>query len=268
MNALRISINTVLDILEDFGSDENFNSKSWGFIHGTSVKLFRSTLKSMREIPVEVAQFISTSCKYFGWPGLKIERTTIPGKFREQSYQFLKKYFEEKYGNYPLPIEYHWNASKPLNIQWITPNNRTISSKPPTLYHIHGGAWAFLHTCAYNHIFRDLTEASSSQVMSIEYRLIPQVPLLSQFEDVLAGYFYLSAPISQGGAGNKTSQVVIGGESAGAHLSSMLLHMLRNTNTPNLAGAYLMSPVVDLTFSQPSFFENTDRDYLWKEEAP
>jgi acetyl esterase/lipase len=268
MNALRKSINTALDILEDFNSPDNINSKSWGFLHGTSVKLIRAALKSVNEIPIELAQILTTSCKFFGWPGLKIERTTIPGKFREQSYQFLKKYFEDKYGNYPLPIEYHWNSSIPLNIQWITPTNRTMSSKPPTLYHIHGGAWALLHSCAYNHIFRDLTEPSSSQVMSIEYRLIPQVPLLSQLEDVLAGYFYLSAPASQGGAGNKTSQIVVGGESAGAHLCSMLLHILRNTNTPNFAGSYLISPAVDLTFSQPSFFENSNRDYLWQEEAP
>ncbi|KXN65267.1 alpha/beta-hydrolase, partial [Conidiobolus coronatus NRRL 28638] len=137
-----------------------------------------------------------------------------------------------------------------------------MSSKPPTLYHIHGGAWALLHSCAYNHIFRDLTEASSSQIMSIEYRLAPQVPVLSQLEDVFAGYFYLTAPESDRGSGNKTSQIVVGGESAGAHFSSSLIHILRNANKPSPAGAYLISPAVDLTFSQPSFFVNSERDYL------
>jgi acetyl esterase/lipase len=259
---------TAIDIIQNYGADKDLNSENWGLIHGTSVKLIKSTLMSTNTIPMSVIQSLSTSCKYFGWPGLQIERTTVPGRFREQAYQFMRKYFEEKYGQYPVPTNYNWNSSVPLNIQWITPKNRTMSNHPPTLYHIHGGAWALAHSCIYNHVFRDLTEASSGQVMTIEYRLLPQYPLLSQLEDIFAGYFYLTAPESNKGAGNTSTQIVVGGESSGGQLAASFLHILRNENLPSPVGAYLISPAADLTLSQPSFFNNSKRDILWNEDAP
>jgi acetyl esterase/lipase len=267
MELLKNLASTGINILKDYGSNKELNSDNWGVFQGTTIKLAKSALNEANNIPIQLAQFLSTSCKYFPWPGLSIERTTIPGRFREQAYQIVKKYFEQKYGNYPVPDRYHWNSSEPLNIQWLTPENRTPLDSPPALYHIHGGGWMMLHSCVYNYIFRDLTQASSSQVMTIEYRLLPQVPVLSQVEDVFAGYFYLTAPISEGGVGKNSSQIVTGGESAGGHLSSVLIHLLRNLNIPGPAGAYLISPASDLTFSQPSIFTNTLRDYLWNQNA-
>jgi acetyl esterase/lipase len=263
METLHNIINIGLDVISDYDSDPELNSLNWGFLHSTAIKVGKLWLRKAGKFPIETTQLLLSSCKAFPWPGLKIERTTIPGRFRDQAHEILKKYFEEKYGYYPLSPKYHRNSSEPLQIQWLTPTDRTTSDKQPTLYHIHGGAWIFGHTCTYNHIFRDLTELSNSNIMSIEYRLSPQFPILSQIEDVVAGYLYLTAPTSINGAGKKSSQLLVGGESSGGHLSTVLIHLLRNINFSSPAGSYLISPAIDLTFSQPSFLTNTKRDLLF-----
>jgi acetyl esterase/lipase len=267
MEILKQVILTSKNIWQDFRTDNELNSKNWGVMHRFTAKFLKSMFKETNNLPISVWQSFTRACKHLPWPGLEIERSAVPNKFREQAYQFLKKYFEDKYGQYPVSIKYHWNTSTPLNIQWLTPKNRKMAYQPPTLYHIHGGAWMLMHSCLDNHIFSELTEASSSKIMAIDYRLLPQYPLLSQIEDIFAGYFYLIASELEGGAGRKSSEIVVGGYSSGGQLVASLLHTLRNANLSSPAGAYLISPALDLTFSQPSFFTNTKRDTLWRQHS-
>jgi acetyl esterase/lipase len=213
-------------------------------------------------------QFSTRFCKYIPYPGLSIENKSVPNKFREKAHQFLRAYFEGKYGNYPLESRYYWNMSKPLDFQWIQPKNRTILDDQPVLYYIHGGSWFLMHSCLMNHIFSDLTEPSSSRVMSLDFRLGPQYPLLSILEDVFAGYYFLIGSIDEGGAGLKSSQVVISGDSSGGESASALMHILRNANQLNVAGAVLISPANDVTFTQPSVLSNSKVDYLWDMNTP
>ncbi|KXN67554.1 alpha/beta-hydrolase [Conidiobolus coronatus NRRL 28638] len=248
--------------------NSDLHSPNWGFMHGFAAKLLKSFLNNSIDLPIELSQFIMSSCKYLPWPGLEITRITIPDHFREEAYQWLKKHFEDKYGYYPVPKEHHWSLSRPLEAQWIIPTGRGSNKSQSLVYYIHGGGYIIGHSCNYNYAYRDLTDASSSNLFSIDYRLGPQYTISSMLEDVLAGYLYIISQKSQGGANINSTKLIISGESAGGGLILNLLHSIRYSNISSPAGAVLISPVTDLSLSQPSMLTNSKIDILWDMTEP
>ncbi|KXN67557.1 alpha/beta-hydrolase, partial [Conidiobolus coronatus NRRL 28638] len=69
-------------------------------------------------------------------------------------------------------------------------------------------------------------------------------------------------------AGLNNAQIVVGGDSAGGGFTANLIHFLRNNKRPQPSGTFMWSPSVDLTFSQPSMFDNNPKDILWKMNFP
>jgi acetyl esterase/lipase len=239
------------------------SSKNWNYAQWVFLKVVTSLLNSAPHLSIETLQWITRFCKDLPLPGLSIERTTVPDQYREEAHRLIKSYMERKYGYYAHEPGHHWKLGKPLDIQWITPKYRELSDPKSVIYYIHGGGFALGHSCASHHYFRDLAESSAGQLITVDYRLGPQYTYSSMIEDVLATYLYLIAPIDEKGAGLKSSQIVVGGDSAGGGLSTNLIHFLRNNKMPQLAGAFLWSPSTDMTFSQPSMFHNNPVDYIW-----
>ncbi|KXN67553.1 alpha/beta-hydrolase [Conidiobolus coronatus NRRL 28638] len=248
--------------------NSDLQSANWGLMHGFTLKLLKASVNETANIPIEFIQAASSMCKYMPWPGLKINRMTIPDKYRDEAYNWMKKYFEAKYGHYPIPKNHHWSLSGPLEAQWIKPTGREAIKDQPVVYYVHGGGYVLGHSCLYNHTYRDLTEASTSNVFSIDYRLGPQFTLPSMVEDVLAGYLYMISQNSNRKDNINSNRVLMAGESAGGGLILNLLHSIRNSNIPIPGGSLLISPVTDLTLSQPSFFTNNKLDYLWSMKEP
>jgi acetyl esterase/lipase len=248
--------------------NSNLHSPNWGFVYGFTAKLLKAFLNDSIDIPIELSQFIFSSCKYLPWPGLKINRITIPNRFREKAYQWMKRYFEDKYGYYPMPKEHHWCLGRPLEAQWIIPTGRESNKSQSLVYYVHGGGYIYGHSCNYNYAYRDLTEASSSNLFTVDYRLGPQYTISSMLEDVLAGYLYVTSQNSQGGANINGNRLIISGESAGGGLVLNLLHSIRYGNISSPAGSVLFSPVADLTLSQPSMLANSKIDILWDMTQP
>ncbi|KXN66597.1 alpha/beta-hydrolase, partial [Conidiobolus coronatus NRRL 28638] len=126
-------------------------------------------------------------------------------------------------------------------------------------YFIHGGGFFFGRPESYGSVLKDLASYSNSNVAAIDYRLIPDNYIFSCLEDSLAGYLYIIGSTQKGGKGYKASDVVIGGDSAGGGITSMITHFLRNTEQAQPAAAIVWSPNFDLTDSQPSEYIMGDR---------
>jgi acetyl esterase/lipase len=263
MSIFKDIINLLYYFIINFLFYSSLNSENWNFSQWIVIKIITSYFNCAPYISIETFQYMTRFCKNLPFPGLNIESTTVPDKFRDEAYNLIKYYLEGKYGYHVTEPNQHWKYGKPLDIQWTTPKNRQLSEPKSVIYYIHGGGYAIGHSCLYNHHYRDLSEASASQIVAVDYRLGPQFTLSSIIEDVLATYLYLLAPESEGGAGFKSSQIVVGGESAGGGLSTNLIHLLRNNKMPQPAGTFLWSPSTDLTFSQPSMLENNHMDYMW-----
>lgn len=104
-----------------------------------------------------------------------------------------------------------------------------------TYLHIHGGGWTMgSNSFQDRRLWRYAAEARV-RVVSVEYRLAPEHPFPACIDDCLA--------VATAVAGD---HVVIGGESAGAHLSALVLTRLRT----GFCGANLAYGCYDLAMSR------------------
>jgi acetyl esterase/lipase len=133
----------------------------------------------------------------------------------------------------------------------ITPKG--ADKRKALIYH-HGGGHMFGSPLSHRHLVSRLAKAAGVVAFNMEYRLAPEHPYPSALEDALAAYRYVSSE------GFKPRNVVLGGESAGGNLTAALLLKLRAEHLEHPAGAYLLSPWLDLTQSGESYEARAPHD--------
>ncbi|MEU4085839.1 alpha/beta hydrolase [Streptomyces aureus] len=132
------------------------------------------------------------------------------------------------------------------------------------LLHIHGGGWAFGSADGQDERLWRLARRARLAVVSVEYRLAPEHPFPAAADDCEAAARWLVRHVA---AEFGTERLLIGGESAGAHLSVVTLLRLRDRH--GIGGAFraahlLFGPYdLSMTPSQRSFgtrrlLSNTD----------
>lgn len=131
------------------------------------------------------------------------------------------------------------------------------------MLYVHGGAyfWGSINTHRYQ-IIR-YARKMKGRAFAVNYRKAPQYPWPCALQDVLAAYFYLTAPPP--GAVHQPvhpSKIVFAGDSAGGGLCLTVLTILRDMGIPQPAGAVLISPWVDMTHSFPSVMQNMATDII------
>ncbi|WP_037622163.1 alpha/beta hydrolase [Streptomyces aureus] len=130
--------------------------------------------------------------------------------------------------------------------------------------HIHGGGWAFGSADGQDDRLWLLARRARLAVVSVEYRLAPEHPFPAAADDCEAAARWL---VRHAAAEFGTERLLIGGESAGAHLSVVTLLRLRDRH--GIRGAFraahlLFGPYdLSMTPSQRSFgtrrlLSNTD----------
>ncbi|MEU6283174.1 alpha/beta hydrolase [Streptomyces sp. NPDC047028] len=130
--------------------------------------------------------------------------------------------------------------------------------------HIHGGGWAFGSADGQDERLWMLAEQTRLAVVSVDYRLAPEHPFPAGADDCEAAARWL---VRHAAAEFGTGRLLIGGESAGAHLSVVTLLRLRDRHgiTGAFQAAHLLFGPYDLSMtpSQRSFgsrrlLSNTD----------
>ncbi|MFF2192625.1 alpha/beta hydrolase [Streptomyces sp. NPDC058157] len=99
--------------------------------------------------------------------------------------------------------------------------------------HIHGGGWAFGSADGQDERLRGIAEEVRLAVVSVDYRLAPEHPFPAGPDDCEAVARWL---VTHAAAEFGTDRLLIGGESAGAHLSVLTLLRLRDRH--GLHGAF------------------------------
>lgn len=123
--------------------------------------------------------------------------------------------------------------------------------RPPEIagvyLHIHGGGWTLGAEHHHDLELDALARTAKAAVVSVGYRLAPEHPYPAGPDDCEAAALWL---IENASAEFGTERLVIGGESAGAHLSAVTLLRLRDRHaaTP-FCGANLVYGCYDLTFT-------------------
>jgi acetyl esterase/lipase len=114
-------------------------------------------------------------------------------------------------------------------------------------FHIHGGGWTIGGAHHQDPLLWELATRCQVAVVSVEYRLAPEHPYPAGPDDCEAAALWL---IEHARAEFGTEQLILGGESAGAHLCAVTLLRLRDRHGfSGFRGASLAYGMYDFTFT-------------------
>ncbi|OBH17975.1 alpha/beta hydrolase [Mycolicibacter sinensis] len=121
-------------------------------------------------------------------------------------------------------------------------------------YYVHGSAYVICSARTHRKLVANLSAATGLPMFVVDYRLAPEHRFPAAADDVEAGYRWLLAQ------GYAASDLVIGADSAGGHLTCDLL--LAHAGEPGFqpAGVVLFSPLIDLTLGLAQQQEAVRRD--------
>ena len=123
------------------------------------------------------------------------------------------------------------------------------------ILYVHGGAYTTGSLATHRRHVAQLSAATNARVLNVDYRLAPEHPHPAAVEDAVAAYRWLTTAERL-----DPSRVVLCGDSAGGGLAVATLLALRDAGRPRPAGAALISPWTDLTFSGASHDTRVDLD--------
>jgi epsilon-lactone hydrolase len=114
------------------------------------------------------------------------------------------------------------------------------------LLYLHGGGYVSGSAANVRPFAGALSAACRAHILAPDYRLAPEDPFPAAVEDAVACYSGLID------TGTPSSQIVIGGASAGGGLAVAALLVLRERGLPLPAGCLLASPWLDLALTSAS----------------
>jgi acetyl esterase len=125
------------------------------------------------------------------------------------------------------------------------------SGPVPTLVYAHGGGFVFCDLDSHDGLCRSLTNLTPAVVVSVAYRLAPEDPWPAAAEDVFAVAHW--AARNADALGGDAGRIVVGGDSAGGHVSATVALMARDRGAPALAAQLLLYPLISPNFDSDSY---------------
>ncbi len=138
-----------------------------------------------------------------------------------------------------------------LDVEWITIER---SEARGVVLYLHGGGYCICSVNTHRDHASRIARASGARTLLIEYRLAPEHPFPAAVEDAQAAYRWLL------GNGVLPAGIVMGGDSAGGGLTAATLVALRDSGDPLPAGAFCISPWMDLSLEGESMITKAEAD--------
>jgi acetyl esterase len=152
----------------------------------------------------------------------------------------------------------------PLAARHYTPH---AAGKRPLLVFFHGGGFVTGDLDTHDAPCRALCRELSMHVLSVAYRLAPEHPFPAAIDDARASLRYAQQHAAALGA--DPEQVLVGGDSAGANLATVIAQLAARAGDPLPVLQLLIYPTVDSTVERRSMelfsdgFFLTRGDILW-----
>jgi acetyl esterase len=154
-------------------------------------------------------------------------------------------------------------AGGQITLRLLIPEN--LERPAPCLFFIHGGGWIMgsLEGAEADCVFGP--DDVGAVFALVDYRLAPEHPFPTPYEDCLAAYRYLVDQHEE--LGIDLARLAISGGSAGANLGAAVAIAARDARWPQPCLQLLEVPAVDLTLSSPSVAEFSSGYGLTGEEV-
>uniref|UniRef100_A0A8D0ERF9 Alpha/beta hydrolase fold-3 domain-containing protein n=1 Tax=Strix occidentalis caurina TaxID=311401 RepID=A0A8D0ERF9_STROC len=151
-----------------------------------------------------------------------------------------------------------------VKVRIYQPKIPTTSQRRGILY-FHGGVGLFGSIRAYERTCRYFARKSNSVVVSVGYRLAPEHPYPTQFEDCLTATIHFMRTAQDYGV--DPSRIIICGDSSGGTLTAAVAQALVNRrDLPKLRAQILIYPFLQsVNFNLPSYQQNEGVPILLKQ---
>lgn len=145
-------------------------------------------------------------------------------------------------------------AGREIGVRVFTPEGGGVS---PVVVFFHGGGWVAGTVETHDPYCRALAKEAGVVVVSVNFRLAPEHKFPAGLEDCLAVTEWVLD--HAGELGGDGSRVMVGGDSAGGTLATVVALLLRDRGRGGLAGQILLYPAADY-YDPPtaSYLENAE----------
>ncbi len=123
----------------------------------------------------------------------------------------------------------------------------------PAMVYFHGGGWVLNFVDIYDSTLSAFAEEIGCVVIAVNYQKAPEHPFPTPMDDCYATLQWVEENANDLGIDSK--RIGIGGDSAGANLSSGVALRARDENGPSIVYQLLIYPCNGLDFDTPSYQE-------------
>ncbi|UVE94570.1 alpha/beta hydrolase [Dietzia sp. B32] len=145
-----------------------------------------------------------------------------------------------------------WSSDGPVPGLWV--GRKRFFDSDKVIYHVHGGGFTFGSPWSHKALASRIASETGVPVFLPDYRLAPEHPHPAATEDTIAGWEWLLE------MGFPAENIVVAGDSAGGNLAMQLVAHLERTGAPMPAGVVLLSPWVDLDFTDMTARDRARKD--------
>jgi acetyl esterase len=154
------------------------------------------------------------------------------------------------------------HPERPIPIRIFTPEGECPFA---CLVYFHGGGWVVCDLDTHDAACRAIARRAGAVVVAVDYRLSPEYKFPAAVEDCYAAVQWVTANAARLRVDPR--RIVVGGDSAGGNLSTVMCLKCRDEGGPALALQVLVYPVTNLaSFDTPSYQEFAEGYYLTRSE--
>lgn len=147
---------------------------------------------------------------------------------------------------------YQVSSIPAINLRLYRPKVSKVALLPALVY-FHGGGFISGGFDTHERLLRILANATDSAIIAVEYRLAPESSFPAAPEDCFAALQWVIQNAEE--LLIDTSKVVVGGDSAGGLLATVVCLMCRDRNANSPLAQILIYPNTDLVVDTPSWHE-------------
>ncbi|MFV0533857.1 MAG: alpha/beta hydrolase [Cumulibacter sp.] len=132
------------------------------------------------------------------------------------------------------------NIKLPLTGRTLSARTYQLGEPGATVVFFHGGGWVVGDLDTHDRLCARIVRDTGAMVVSVDYRLAPEDPFPTPYEDCWDSFAYIEGRRGEFGGG----KIAVAGDSAGGNLAAAVAHQARDEGVA-LDAALLLYPALD-----------------------